>query len=54
MAGLFWFVDGAMAGRTRPGESLSWQPSEARNYTVRVVDDTGHADSRELTVEFVP
>ena len=51
---LFWFVDGAMAGRTRPGETLLWRPKEARHYTVRVVDDSGHADSRDLVVEFVP
>ena len=54
VTGLFWFVDGAMAGRAKPGESLAWRPRGAGNYTVRVVDDTGRADSRDLTVEFVP
>lgn len=51
---LFWFVDGALIGRTRPGESIPWQPSAPRTYTVRVVDDAGRADSRELVVEYLP
>lgn len=51
---LFWFVDDALVGRSKPGESLAWLPPAPRRYRIRVVDDAGRADSRELPVEFVP
>lgn len=51
---LFWFVDDALVGRSKPGAMLLWQPPAPRSYTVRVVDDAGRADSRSLAVEFVP
>ena len=51
---LFWFVDDALVGRSKPGESLAWLPPAPRRYRIRVVDDAGRADSRELSVEFVP
>lgn len=51
---LFWFVDNGLIGRSRPGETLFWKPAAPRNYTVRVVDDAGRADSRTLMVEYVP
>lgn len=51
---LFWFVDDTMVGRSLPGESLSWLPPSPRAYRIRVVDDAGRSDSRDLAVEFVP
>lgn len=51
---LFWFVDDALVGQSKPGESLAWLPNAPRRYRIRVVDDAGRADSRELSVEFVP
>lgn len=51
---LFWFVGDEMVGRSKPGETVLWKPSTPRNYLVRVVDDGGRSDSRELNVEFVP
>ena len=51
---LFWFVNNSLVGRTRPGESLLWHPPGPRIYTVRVVDDAGRVDTRELTVAYVP
>ncbi len=51
---LFWFVDDAWAGQSAPGENLAWQPPVPRRYRIRVVDETGRGDSRDLTVEFVP
>lgn len=51
---LFWFVDDALVGQSKPGESLAWLPHAPRRYRIRVVDDAGRADSRELSVEFVP
>jgi penicillin-binding protein 1C len=51
---LFWFVGDEMVGRSKPGETVLWKPAAPRSYLVRVVDDGGRADSRELNVEFVP
>lgn len=48
---LLWFADSALLGSTRPGEALAWNPPQAGRYVLRVVDDKGQADSRELTVE---
>ncbi len=51
---LYWFADDALIGKTAPGESLAWQPATPRSYMLRVVDDSGRADSREIIMEFVP
>ena len=51
---LFWFVDNEMVGKSRPGETILWKPASPRTFLVRVVADSGSADSRELSVEFVP
>ncbi|KAF1050774.1 MAG: Penicillin-binding protein 1C [Burkholderia gladioli] len=45
---LYWFVDDAYVGRSRPGEPLFWQPATVGSYTVRVVDDHGRGDQRAL------
>lgn len=54
VSSLFWFVNNSLVGRTRPGESLLWRPPGPQNYTVRVVDDVGRVDTRELVVAYVP
>ena len=51
---LYWFVDNSLVGHTAPGETLLWKPPAPRRYAVRVVDDGGRADARDLVVEFVP
>lgn len=51
---LYWFADDALIARAAPGESVSWLPPQARRYTLRVVDDQGRAESRELHVEQAP
>jgi penicillin-binding protein 1C len=51
---LFWFVDGEMVGRSKPGETMLWNAPVPKTFLVRVVDDAGRAESRELTVEFLP
>jgi len=33
---------------------LSWTPPLTGRYTVRVVDDTGQSDTRDVTVDLVP
>lgn len=51
---LYWFADDALIARVAPGESVNWLPPQARHYTLRVVDDQGRAESRELQVELAP
>lgn len=51
---LYWFADDALIARVQPGEAVSWLPPQARRYTLRVVDDLGRADSRDLWVEEAP
>ena len=36
------------------GEALAWNPPRAGRYVVRVVDEAGRADSRDVSVEVVP
>ncbi|WP_267225895.1 penicillin-binding protein 1C [Dyella silvae] len=50
---MYWFVNDAYVGRTAPGEPLFWQPPNAGNYEVRVVDDRGRSDDRPLGVTLV-
>jgi len=47
---LFWFVDDAFVGRSRPGAPLFWQPGASGDFRVRVVDDHGRSDERALEV----
>lgn len=51
---LHWFADDAMIGQVKPGTALSWTPPQAGRYVLRVVDDQGRADARELQVEEAP
>lgn len=51
---LYWFVGDSLVGKAAPGETLTWQPRSPGSYLLRVVDDQGQAESREVTVEFVP
>ncbi len=48
---LHWFADNALVGESKPGEPLAWKAPQAGRYLLRVMDDSGRADSRELTVE---
>ncbi|HEX8779508.1 MAG TPA: penicillin-binding protein 1C [Rhodanobacter sp.] len=50
---LYWFVDDAYVGQGTPGDGLFWQPRSAGSYRVRVVDDHGRSDERELDVGLV-
>jgi penicillin-binding protein 1C len=51
---LFWFVNDSFVGAAAPGASLGWTPRGPGAYTVRVVDEHGRADARELRVVAVP
>ncbi len=46
---LYWFVDGKLVGQAADGRPLFW-PAAPGRYTVRVVDDQGRSDSRDLLV----
>lgn len=48
---LYWFADGALLGRSLAGKPLFWTPRPGRS-TVRVVDDQGRADARDVEVAF--
>ena len=51
---LFWFSNDAFVGETKAGEALAWNPPRAGRYVLRVVDEGGRADSRDVSVEVVP
>ncbi len=48
---LIWFVDNALIGQSKPGEPLAWNPPQTGKYLIRVVDDQGQSDSREIQFE---
>jgi penicillin-binding protein 1C len=50
---LYWFVNESYVGRSEPGEALYWQPPNAGDYRVRVVDDHGRSDERPLELTLV-
>lgn len=50
VAQMYWFVGERYIGKTARGRSLAWRPPGPGNYTLRVVDDAGRADSRDLSV----
>lgn len=51
---LYWFANGGLVGKGAPGESLAWLPQSPGKVQLRVVDQQGRADSREIAVEFLP
>ena len=51
---LFWFSNEAFIGEANAGETLAWNPPRAGRYVLRVIDEAGRADSRDIAVEVVP
>jgi penicillin-binding protein 1C len=51
---LFWFANGGLIGKARAGDSINWLPATPGNYQIRVIDQDGRSDGREVAVEFVP
>jgi penicillin-binding protein 1C len=49
---LHWFVDAAYLGVSTPGAAFPWKLQPGR-HIVRAVDDSGRADSRQVTVTAV-
>ena len=50
-AEVFWFADQAFIGKASRGQTLFWRPPAAGRFTVRVVDDLGRADVRQVAAE---
>ena len=50
---LYWFSNDAFLGEATAGETLAWNPPRAGRYVLRVVDEAGRADSRDIAVEMV-
>ncbi|MDD4930246.1 MAG: penicillin-binding protein 1C [Gallionella sp.] len=48
---LHWFVDDTLAGSSKPGEAIAWNPAQAGRYLLRVVDAEGQSDVREVQFE---
>ncbi|MFI5345371.1 MAG: penicillin-binding protein 1C [Elusimicrobiota bacterium] len=48
---LWWFADGALVGRAAAGKPLFWKPRPGKS-VIRVVDDQGRGDAREVEVDF--
>ncbi|MCP4294888.1 MAG: penicillin-binding protein 1C [Proteobacteria bacterium] len=49
---LMWFVDSKLIGKTFKDTPLFWNPKSG-SYTVRVVDQLGRSDSKEIKVKLV-
>lgn len=47
---MYWFVGDSFVAATGPGATLQWTPPGGGSYQLRVVDDHGRADTRELRV----
>jgi penicillin-binding protein 1C len=51
---LYWFANDSFVTAGRPGTALPWKPTQPGRYLLRVVDEHGRADSREVLVSAVP
>ncbi len=51
---LYWFANDSFVTASRPGVALPWKPAQPGRYLLRVVDERGRADSREVVVTAVP
>jgi penicillin-binding protein 1C len=47
----FWFVNNSYIGSAKRGGALSWQPKKPGHFLLRVVDELGRVDSREVNIE---
>ncbi len=51
---LYWFANDSFVTAGKPGVALPWKPAQAGRYLLRVVDEHGRADSREVVVSAAP
>jgi penicillin-binding protein 1C len=54
VSAVYWFIDDSFQAAAKPNASVAWKPRRPGLYRVRVVDDRGRADSRELAVAVEP
>jgi penicillin-binding protein 1C len=47
---VYWFVNDSFIGKAKPRTSYAWTPDGPGAYTLRVVDDQGRSDARQLRV----
>ena len=51
---LYWFANDSFVTAGKPGAALPWKPAQPGRYLLRVVDEQGRADSREVVVTAAP
>ena len=51
---LYWFANDSFVTAGKPGAALPWRPAQPGRYLLRVVDEHGRADSREVVVTAAP
>ena len=51
---LYWFANDSFITAGRPGVAQAWLPQKPGRYVVRVVDELGRADTREVVVAAAP
>jgi penicillin-binding protein 1C len=49
-----WFANGGLVGKGKPTEGVAWTPAAPGHFQLRVVDQMGRTDTREVEVEFAP
>lgn len=47
---LYWFINNSYLGQSRPNETYFWRVSKPGKFVVRVVDDHGLADARDIEI----
>lgn len=50
VAHLYWFINETFIAKTRSDESFFWSPKPG-SFTIRVVDDRGLSDARDINIE---
>ncbi|MDR2151835.1 MAG: penicillin-binding protein 1C [Helicobacteraceae bacterium] len=50
---LYWFAGDEFIGDAKRGELLSWEPKRSGRFTIRVIDDRGRSDMREIAVAVI-
>ena len=45
---IYWFINDAFVGESKPGSAFAWKPGHAGKYLVRAIDEQGRADVREI------
>lgn len=50
VAAVYWFINEAYLAKTKPDEPFLWQAKPGK-FVIRVVDDHGRADARDINIE---